>query len=211
MLLLRSFSLGRRSDWFFQEFETLWRGIGSVQLIGGVDLALTTLEPHELLDFLRGRAGRYFVHRQADVDARIGAFDYHRDPDGCFRVNDIYCMEAVWQYAVNRLLNRSDCVVMDLRGFNRHRAGCVFEIQCLAQSMPASRAVFLIDKGTDRAFAEETWERATAAAAVGRGPESTKLLFVSDDPGAGNVCERVITALSGAAASASSLALAPLR
>ena len=209
MLLLRSFTLGRRSDWFFQELETLWRGIGSVQLIGGPDLALSTLEPHELLDFLRRRAGRYFVHTQADVDRRIGGFDYERDPDGCFRVNDLYCADAVWQYAATRLLNSSDCVVLDLRGFNRHRAGCVFEIQCLAQSMPPSRVVFLADKITDRSFVKETWLRAAAPASVEAAPGGMNLQFVSDEPGAGDICGRVITALSGAAASPPQVASAP--
>ncbi len=209
MLLLRSFTLGGRSDRFVQEFETLWRGIGSVQLIGGADLALSTLEPHELLDFLRGRAGRYFVHSQADVDARIGALDYQRDPDGCFRVNDMYCVDAVWQYAVDRLLKSSDCVLMDLRSFNRHRAGCVFEIQRLAQSTAPCRVAFLVDKVTDRGFVEESWARATPPASVGESQGGTDLLFVSDEPRAGDVCERVIAALSGAAASPSQLIPAP--
>ena len=56
-----------------------------------------------------------------------------------------------------------DCVLMDLRGFNRHRAGCVFEIQCLAHSMPASRVVFLVDRVTDRGFVEETWAAAACS------------------------------------------------
>jgi hypothetical protein len=207
MLLLRSFTLGRRSDQFFQEFETLWRGVGSVQLIGGADLAVSTLEPNEVLDFLRGRAGRYFVHTQSDVDARIGAFDYQRDPDGCFRVNEIYCVDAVWQYAVKHLLNGTDCVLMDLRGFNRHRAGCVFEIQRLALSIAPCRVVFLVDKVTDRGFVEETWARATPQSSVGERQGGMGLVFVSDEPSAADVCRRVIAALSSAAAPPSQLAL----
>jgi hypothetical protein len=208
LLLLRSFTLGRRSDRFFQELETLWRGIGSVQLIGGPDLALSTLEPHELLDFLRGRAGRYFVHRRAEVEARLAGFDYERDPDGCFRVNDLYCADAVWQYAVTRLLNRSDCVLMDLRGFNRHRAGCVFEIQRLAQSMPPSRVVFLVDSVTDRGFVEETWVGAAPVDSRLERPGRVNLLFVADRPRAKGACGQVIAALSRSSASANPSPLA---
>jgi hypothetical protein len=82
LLLLRSFTLGERSNRLFQDLESLWRSIGSIQLVGAVDVAVTTLEPHELLDFLRGRFGREFVHREADVDARLASFDHARDPDG---------------------------------------------------------------------------------------------------------------------------------
>jgi hypothetical protein len=84
LLLLRSFTLGERSNRLFQDLESLWRSIGSIQLVGAVDLALTTLEPHELLDFMRGRSGREFVHCPADVDARLASFDQTRDPDGRF-------------------------------------------------------------------------------------------------------------------------------
>jgi len=31
-----------------------WRHAGSIQLIAGVDLATANLEPHELLDYVRG-------------------------------------------------------------------------------------------------------------------------------------------------------------
>jgi hypothetical protein len=89
LLLLRSFSLGERSNRLFQELETLWRGVGSVQLVGAADLAVSTLEPHELLDFLRGRSGRYFSHSESDVDRRLASFDYATDPDTRFRVNEI--------------------------------------------------------------------------------------------------------------------------
>ena len=153
LLLLRSFTLGERSNRLFQELETLWRGVGSIQLVGAADLALTTLEPHELLNFVRGRSGRYFPQSQTEVDRRLASFDYAPDPDGRFRVNVIFCDgDATWQYAVRRLLAESHCVLMDLRGFTKYRAGCVFELQCLAESAVRSRVVCLIDEVTDRGF-----------------------------------------------------------
>ena len=195
LLLLRSFTLGERSNRLFQDLESLWRSIGSVQLVGGVDLALTTLEPHELLDFLRGRSGREFVHCPADVDARLASFDYARDPDGRFRVNVIFCGgDASWKYAVDRMLIDSDCVLMDLRGFSRHRAGCVFEIRCLAESDLPFRTVFLVDELTDRGFVSETWA-AAANAAFGRA-DGDAFQLVSEQPFGATVSQRIIAAFS---------------
>jgi hypothetical protein len=195
LLLLRSFTLGERSNRLFQDLESLWRSIGSIQLVGAVDLALTTLEPHELLDFLRGRSGREFVHCPADVDARLASFDQTRDPDGRFRVNVIFCRgDAIWKYAVNRMLIDSDCVLMDLRGFSRHRAGCVFEIRCLAESDLPFRTAFLVDESTDRGFVSETWAAAATGASARANGDAFQ--FVSEKPFDMTVSERIIAAFS---------------
>jgi hypothetical protein len=195
LLLLRSFTLGERSNRLFQDLESLWRSIGSIQLVGAVDLALTTLEPHELLDFLRGRSGREFVHCPADVDARLASFDQTRDPDGRFRVNVIFCRgDAIWKYAVNRMLIDSDCVLMDVRGFSRHRAGCVFEIRCLAESDLPLRTVFLVDESTDRDFVSETWAAAAKRASARANGDAFQ--FVSEKPFDMTVSERIIAAFS---------------
>lgn len=197
LLLLRSFSLGESSNRLFQEFETLWRGVGSIQLVGAADLAGSTLEPHELLDFFRGRSGRYFAHSERDVDRRLASFDHAADPDGRFRVNEVFCLgDATWQHAVRRLLSDSHCVLMDVRGFTRYRAGCVFEIGCLAKSAAGSRIVFLVDGVTDRGFIGEIWANATHAASVDARSDTSPLEFVSDHPDAERVCERIITAFS---------------
>ena len=195
LLLLRSFTLGERSNRLFQDLESLWRSIGSIQLVGAVDLALTTLEPHELMDFLRGRSGREFVHCPADVDARLASFDQTRDPDGRFRVNVIFCGgDEIWKYAVNRMLIDSDCVLMDLRGFSRHRAGCVFEIRSLAESDLPFRTVFLVDESTDRGYVSETW--AAAAKGASGGADGDAFEFVSEQPFDRTASERIITGFS---------------
>lgn len=194
LLLLRSFTLGARSEHLFQQFETMWRSVGSIQLVGATDVALTTLEPHELLDFMRGRSNREFVHDRAGVDARLASFDRERDPDGRFRVNVIYCAgDSTWKYAVHRLLAESDCVLMDLRGFTRHRAGCVFEIRSLAESPVQPRVVFLADQATDRALVRETWMSATTSSESGEPPEWS---FVIEGPAGEPIGERIIAAFA---------------
>jgi hypothetical protein len=203
LLLLRSFTLGERSNRLFQELETLWRGVGSIQLVGAPDLAGSTLEPHELLDFLRGRSGRYFARSQSDVDRRLASFDYVADPDGRFRVNEIFCVgDATWQHAVRRLLAESHCVLMDARGVTRYRAGCAFEIGCLATSTAASRVVFLVDGASDRGFIGEIWANAAGSSSAAARSQASALAFVSDNPDPDHVCERIIAAFSVAPAAA---------
>ena len=192
LLLLRSFTLGERSERLFQQLETMWRSVGSIQLVGAPDVALTTLEPHELLDFMRGRSNREFVHDQVGVDARLASFDRDRDPDGRFRVNVIYCAgDSTWKYAVHRLLAESDCVLMDVRGFTRYRAGCVFEIRCLAESAVQPKVVFLADQVTDRTFVTETWMSATTPSQGGQAPE---LSFIIEGPAGEAIGERIMAA-----------------
>ena len=87
---------------------------------------------------------------------------------------------------------------MDVRGFTRHRAGCVLEIRCLAESAIRSRVVFLVDEVTDRSFVAETWTNATIGSPVGVSGEAAALRFVSEQPTDGHVCERIIAALSSA-------------
>ena len=57
---------------------------------------------------------------------------------------------------LSRLVHDSDVVMMDLRGFSRHNAGCVFELHELARLVPLERVVFVIDRRTDEALLAET-------------------------------------------------------
>jgi hypothetical protein len=104
LLLLRVFGAQRRSERLFDLFGARWRYRGSIQLIGGTDLATTTLEPHEFLDFLSGRLARNFIHGPDDLERRVAALDLQPDPDGRFRVNELFCDAGAWQIAVGRLM-----------------------------------------------------------------------------------------------------------
>jgi hypothetical protein len=53
--------LGKVSQRLFDALDKHWRHVGSIQMIAGPDLATTTVEPHEFLDFLRGRLARRFI------------------------------------------------------------------------------------------------------------------------------------------------------
>ena len=83
------------------------------------------------------------------------------DTDGSYRVNECYCHDTTWQEAHRALVRCSDVVLMDLRGFQAHNAGCRYELAALAGAPRELRVVVLTDGRTDRAAAE-------AAVAAGR-------------------------------------------
>jgi hypothetical protein len=160
LLMLRVFSLGKRSERLFDVIGTYWRYIGNIRLIAGPDLLNTTIEPHEFLDFLSGKLARRFIADSKTLDLRFAEMDLEKDRDGRFRVNDFFCHDDTWRAALTRLVGVSDVVLMDLRGFTPHNAGCIFEISALIDSMPLQNVVFIIDDTTDESFLRQTAQRA---------------------------------------------------
>jgi hypothetical protein len=160
LLLLRVFSLGKKSQHLFDALDKHWRHVGSIQMIAGPDLAAITVEPHEFLDFLRGRLARRFIDGLEALDLRLAEMDLERDHDGRFRVNDFFCREETWRMTLSRLVGQSEVVLMDLRRFSPQNAGCIFEINTLISVMPADRVVFVIDNTTDESFLRQTIQRA---------------------------------------------------
>ena len=71
-----------------------------------------------------------------------------RDPDGRYRVNELFCGNDGWRPAVTRLMAESDLVAMDLRGFSAGNQGCLFELQSLIDIVPVARVVLLTDGST---------------------------------------------------------------
>lgn len=156
LLLLRVFSLGKRSERLFDALAKHWRHVGSIRLIAGPDLATTTVEPHEFLDFLSGKLDRRFIDGPETLDRRISEMDSESDRDGRFRVNDFFCHDDTWRMVLSRLADESDAVLMDLRNFSPRNAGCVYEINELINVVPLGRVVFVIDDTTDEQFLRQT-------------------------------------------------------
>ena len=55
LLLLRVFALGKRSERLFDKLRKHWQYAGSISMIAGPDLVTSIVEPHEFLEFVRGR------------------------------------------------------------------------------------------------------------------------------------------------------------
>jgi hypothetical protein len=149
LLLLRVFGSRRRSEKLFDVLTAHWRYYGSVQMIAGTDLATSQLEPHEFLDFLRGRLTRHFISNLDQLDGRLAQIDLLPDFDRRFRVTEFFCFDDTWRLALSRLTHRCDKVLMDLRGFTSQHAGCIFELQTLISDVPPDRVLLLVDSSTD--------------------------------------------------------------
>ena len=87
---------------------------------------------------------------------RLRERDTRPDRDLRLRVNDFFCYDDTWKMVLSRLVHESDAVLMDLRGFSRRNAGCVFELHELVRLVPLDRVVFVVDRRTDETLLAET-------------------------------------------------------
>jgi len=177
LLVLRVFSLGKRSQHLFRWLAMYWRYAGSVQLIAGTDLATENLEPNEFLDFLSGKLGRRFIDDSTTLDRKVAEMDTRPDDDGRFRVNEFFCHDNTWRMVLDRLVSDTDVVFMDLRGFSRLNGGCIFEISELINAMSLEKVQFITDATTDEQFLVEnirqSWRclQSTSPNALSKSPQ----------------------------------------
>ena len=129
-------------------------------MIAGTDLVSASLEPHEFLDLLRGRLARRFIGSPGELRGRVAELDDQPDPDGRYRVGELFCHDDMWRTALQELLRHSDCILLDVRGFTRRHEGVAYEITQLAQLVPLSRVLVLVDDDTDQYFLRATLDRA---------------------------------------------------
>jgi hypothetical protein len=176
LTFLRVFSLGRRSEALLENVARHWRHVGSIQLITGPDLAASTVQPHQFLDFLAGKLARHFVGDQASLARSLAERDRGADPDGRFRINNFFCHADSWKAALPHLVKDGDSVLMDLRSFDAGHAGCTHEVRHLVAEVPLRRCLLVVDASTNEAFLDEIL--ASAAASLhpgspnfGRSPE----------------------------------------
>ncbi len=160
LLLLRVFGFDKRTQGLLDQLARTWRHLGPIRLIGGPDLASTTIEPHEFFEFLNGRLSRAFIKSEQDLDARLRQSRTEPDLDGLFRIEDFFCHDDTWRMTVSRIAREADAVLMDLRGFTPANRGCVHEIEQLLASVPLERIAILVDETTDIELLELTARRA---------------------------------------------------
>lgn len=155
LLILRVFQQDAQAQSLFDHVVERWRLNGNTVMIAGTDLADRTLDADDIFQFLDRRLAQRFIVSQADVVRRIDTFDMVADIDGRYRVNECYCHDTTWQDALQALVRYSDVVLMDLRGFQAHHAGCRYELAILAQASRKLRVVVLTDSRTDRTVAQQ--------------------------------------------------------
>jgi hypothetical protein len=186
LLLLRVFGSQARSERLLARAGERWRYVGSIQLIAGVDLATANLEPHELLDYVRGALRERYVADDDELERQLAAMDLAPDADGRYRVNEFFCRDDTWKATLGRLAQSSDAVLMDLRGFGPANQGCIFELNELVAAVPLDRVALLVDATTDIALLSAVLESGWAALPAGspnahRADPAITLLRVKED------------------------------
>lgn len=171
LLLLRVFALGGSAERLFTALRGVWLRHGAMVMIAGPDLATSSVEPHEFLEFLRGRTRQQFIARPDDLERRLSEIDDGATPDGRYRVHELFCFDDTWRLALERLARLSDVVLMDLRAFSPARRGCIWELTHLIDAVPLDRVLLVVDDTTDAAFLEKTLHEIWAQAA----PDSPNL------------------------------------
>ena len=180
LLMLRVFKPSQRSEAFTDRFLARWRFAAPVWMIAGPDLAGAYMEPDEFFAFLGRRLRERFVADAAELPARLQALDGARDPDGRFRVSELFCSNATWKAAVLALIERAGVVLLDLREYTAARAGTRFELEQVLRRVPLQRVVIIVEAGDDpaplHAEIQAAWQRAGGPAGDGAEPAVLRLL-----------------------------------
>lgn len=186
LLLLRVFGFRERSERLIEMVGSRWRYVGSIQLIAATDLASTTVEPHELLDFAHGKLAARYVNSHAALERQLARLDVHPDVDGRFRMNEFFCHDDTWKMTLTRLAEADDLVLMDLRGFSPSNQGCCFELDQFIDRVRLSKVVLVLDRTTDvaflRAVLDQAWSSITPGSPnVGLRPARVTAIYLTRD------------------------------
>ena len=163
LLLLRVFKKAGRSEAFMDHFLAYWRFAAPVWMIAGADLAGAYMEPSEFFAFLRRRLDGLFVQTTEEIRERIQRLDEERDPDGRFRVNELFCSNATWKPTVLALIARAGVVMLDLREYTSQRAGTRYEIFHIMNLVSVEKVVALIGATDDAKLIDAELRSAWAA------------------------------------------------
>jgi hypothetical protein len=149
LLVLRVFQQDANVQDIFDRVIERWRLTGNTVLIAGTDLLERTIDADDIFTFIDGRLGERFIRSPQDVTRQLADFEWRRDVDGRYRVNECYCHDTTWQQALTELVKISDVVLMDLRNFVAENKGCLHELQILASTQRLQRVVVLVNDNTE--------------------------------------------------------------
>jgi hypothetical protein len=172
LLMLRVFSRDNRAERLLDTLQARWQLAGPVLEIGGPDLLKLNLDIHEVIAFINFRLHELFQPAAVPADVLARGLHMGLDHEGRFRVNELFCFDTSWKLVVEQLLGLADVVLLDLRGFNKHRGGTAHEVQRLAERGLLPRVVAVHDGSTDWAFFD--------ARVAGRGPTGQALALKVD-------------------------------
>lgn len=146
-------------------FGVTWQYIGRIQLLSGAGyMGIDVLRAANVVS--RGRTTDLIIKTPEELSERIRSFQDSPSPFVMYAQRTLLCNDAVWQLALDTLLNDSDVVLMDLRGFSPANQGAAYEIRRLIDRVPADRFVILADQSTRVDFLTTSLRQAWEAMAV---------------------------------------------
>jgi hypothetical protein len=148
LLLLRVFGRPNEREDLLDDLNDTWRRIGAIDLLAASDVASRTLESRMLEAFLLRRGDDQFLRSEADLNLRIEQRRSRIEGDARYPVDPFFCHESIWWTAFTKLAEKSDVVMMDVRGFTTRNEGCVRELTYLLQH-PLRQVVLVGDSRTD--------------------------------------------------------------
>ena len=154
LLVLRVFSHSRHSDRLLDQIQTTWRYAGPILQIGGPDLARLNINPYVFTLFLGMKTHELFLPGEVTTEDLFSRLDLAPDREGRFRIVEVFCFDTAWRSTVQKLIETSDVILLDLRGFNAQRAGAGFELEQLASLGRLDRTVVIGDRTTDWSYFE---------------------------------------------------------
>ena len=158
LLMLRVFSKDSSTERLLDTIQNRWRYAGPVLQIGGPDLAKINIDPYEMMKFLTFRAYELFLPGEISRTDIKKYLDLGPDCEGRFRINEVFCFESAWRSTVESLIDISDVIFLDLRGFKRERAGVSYEMELLAQNNRLERVVIVGNNATDWDYVDELFK-----------------------------------------------------
>lgn len=195
LLLLRVFGHQSRTERLFDAVAAHWRFTGPVAMIAGADLALRSIDVDEALAFAHGEIESSYVADRDGLQRRLAGLQGRVDPDGRYRVEEFFCFDDTWRATLQSLLEHSDVVLMDLRGFSGDNTGCRFELEQLGRLGRLQRCVFICDRDTDRALASQALAQGAGTASA---PAANWIdLAIDDDAALRRLRETLWTVAAG--------------
>jgi hypothetical protein len=161
-LLLRVFGQRKSQTELARGLLLDWRQEGPVLLIGAADLATETLDAPELAAFLNRTLDDIFIGTPDDLAQAVAAGG-DRLGDGLFPMQDHYCRDNSWRPTVLTLMSRARRILVDMRGLSEVSAGIRYEVDALADRVPADRITVIVEQdGLEivQVLFREAWSRA---------------------------------------------------
>lgn len=103
-----------------------------------------------------GRTDRFIEETEAEVEQRMATFSDRRNWLGIYRTQAMTCSDQVWTFALDRLLERVEIVLVDLSDFTPGHVGIEYELALLIDRVPLDRVILVTGSRTDRAVLDTT-------------------------------------------------------